>query len=1103
MTRMLGSAPFARAPKMQKFLAFLVHETLAGRAAQLKEYTIAINVLGKPNDFEPGTSAAVRVEAGRLRKLLMQYRVEHGSADRIVLDVPKGSYVPTFRYVASEPPSAAEQAPAAAPAGQAWSSAEERRWVTVLSCALGDEISVSRCGITSEFLQSFDLFYSKCTSVAKRHGGYVEGNASDRLIVYFGWPNALEDAAGRALTAALEMLAQVQTGLGQAPLGIRIGIATSEVVTRRVDPAQEAARPQVVGEAPSLAMKILPTVPLNGILVAESTRQLTGASFEFIAAGSLDERADESPLLWRLLRPTSQTRFRARQSASQAAMVGRREEVALVMSRWQLSLQSEGQGVLVSGEAGIGKSRLVESVLETIAESAECIRVQCSPHHTNSTLYPFIELIKNELDAAQGTAITFDERLGSYLAQYGLHEPTDHALLAALVSEGGEEGLTALSASQQKDLTLNLVAHLLRTKVGRRPTVLLGEDIHWADPTTSELLQDILRMAADIRLLILLTSRDGAMPGCSQNGNLTSIRLTRLPRKDCNDLIDRVLSDARLAPATRTLILEKAEGIPLFLEELTKLVLAAERGTLRDSSVPGSLSDLLASQLDRLGSRRNVAQAAAVIGRQFTREMLALASGYGDHIDTALDQLIAAGVMVREGAPASNIFAFRHALLRDAAYDSILDTARRELHQRIGGLLIDSFPEVAAEHPEIVAGHMMDAARFDEAIPFWIDAGRKAAGRYALPEATADFRRALQALQSLPVSRENRERELEVLIELGRVIRHARGYGDEELLTIYERGRALSAELGMQDHLANVVYGLWTHAAGRGQWPKAVQLATEFQNLCRQMDDSQLEVEAFRLLGASAAFRGEFAIARRHFDRALATYDVERHGPRFGFDPGAACAAYLSWTAWHLGQREEARTFAATALAICERKNHASTLAMVLSWLMFYEICEKNVDAVRRHNERLQAVCSERDCRYWQPFGAACAEWAAFQQDRNPRRLEKLLESAAQFRERYLTSCLLLLGADICRELDRPEQGLELTAAALQFIEEHDERVWEAECSRLTAELLLQAPAPDVRRARKLLQSAVKTARHQEAVSLERRAAASLSGLTVTYLPLQ
>ena len=583
----------------------------------------------------------------------------------------------------------------------------------------------------------------------------MDGGASDRLIVYFGWPNALEDAAGRALTAALEMFAQVQAELSKTPLGIRIGIATSEVATRRADASQESARPPVVGEAPSMAMKILPLVPLNGILVAESTRQLTGALFEFIAAGSLERRANESQLLWRLLRPTAQTRFRAQHAGSHAEMVGRREEVALVMSRCELSLQGEGQGVLVSGEAGIGKSKLVESVLESVGERAECIRVQCSPHHSNSTLYPFVELIKSELDAQSGKQVSLEERLGSYLAHYDLHEPTYRALLAALLSEGGDDALTALSASQQKDLTLNLVVRLLRAKVACRPTVLLVEDIHWADPSSNELLPEILRMAADIRLLIILTSRDGAMPGGVQCDNLTSIRLSRLPRKDCNDLIDRVLSDARLSAATRTLILEKAEGIPLFLEELTKLFLAAETGQFRESSVPGSLSDLLVSQLDRLGSPRNLAQAAAVIGRQFTREMLALASGYGNQIDTALDQLIAAGVMVREGAAASNVLAFRHALLRDAAYASIPDSARRELHYRTAGLLIDSFPEAAAEHPEIVAGHLMDAGRFDEAVPFWIQCWTQ--GRRPLCLARGDRRLPPRAPGAASAACESRE----------------------------------------------------------------------------------------------------------------------------------------------------------------------------------------------------------------------------------------------------------------------------------------------------------------------------------------------------------
>lgn len=1099
----LRSVPFARAPKMQRFLAFLVDETLAGRAAQLKEYTIATHVFGKPADFEPGTSATVRVEAGRLRKLLMQYRVEHGANDGLVLEVPKGSYVPAFRRAlegraegAAGAAAATEvELPTAPLSPSAWSGPDERRLVTVISCALGNDHEVSLCSGDAGFLRAFDVFHELCASIARSHGGSMDVGASQRLIIYFGWPSALEDAAGRALTAALGMIAAVRGGLASLPFGARIGIASSEVISRG-STQKPASRPIVIGAAPTLAASLVCKAPLDGILVAESTRHLAGPAFEFVPAGTLQEPGREPQLLWRLLKPmTVLTRFRATHVGAQFAIIGRREEMALIMSRWQLSLQGEGHGVAVSGEAGIGKSTLVESVLEEIEDGGEQIRVQCSSHHSNSTLYPFIELIKHQLDAAVGGEASEELRLERFLAGFGMADPVERALLAALLFDGDEAALSAVSASQRKDMTLDLLRRLVCARVERRPTVLLVEDVHWADPTTIELLQDILRVARGLRLLVLLTSRADVIPNCSQQTNVTTLRLNRLPGKDCDALIDRVRSNVPLSDATRALIVAKAEGIPLFLEELTKLFLAADEERLRQARVPDSLSGLLASQLDRLGATRGVAQVAAVIGRQFTREMLIAACGEAEQVDAAIDRLLAAGILIREGLRTPHVFSFRHALLRDAAYGSLLDHRRRDLHHRIGSLLVDSFPEVAVEHPEVVAGHLMEAGRHDDAIPFWIDAGRKAVSRYALSEAIADFRLALEAVDALPEGGDDRERELEVLIELGRVIRHARGYGDDELLPIYQRARELSAGLNKSEQLADVSYALWTHAAGRGQWRNALQLATEFANLVREMEDSQLEVEAFRLLGASAAFRGEFPIARHHFERALAIYDVDRHGPRFGFDPGAASAAYLSWTEWHLGDRAAARRYATRALQIGEAKNHATTLGMVLSWLVFYEVCERNVDAIIVLNERLQTVCSQRDCRYWQPFGAACAHWAEFQRDGEPRRLERLLEAAAQFRERYLTSCLWLMAADICRSLGRIEHGLQLVESAMQFAEEHDERVWEAECSRLQAELLMCSPSPDTRRARKLLGRAMKIAGHQQAVALKARAAAGLAAL--------
>jgi class 3 adenylate cyclase len=1041
-------------------------------------------------DFEPGTSAVVRVEAGRLRRLLAQSEAERtAAAGGVSIQVPKGSYVPVFapRDRGAGPETAA---PSPVAVLQPHWAGEERRLVTVLSCAFGTQETVAACSLDGEVLDQFDRLHEACASIGQQHGGEADGRSSDRLIVYFGWPNAMEDSAGRAMTAAMQMLAEAR-GAGESGLGVRIGIATSEVVARDVQASGPSLRPSVVGEAPALAARLMTAAPLNAILTAESTRRLTGAAFELLPAGSLANEGREPTLLWRLLRPRPATRFQALHQETGAVVLGREAEAALLMSRWRLSLEGEGQAVLLLGEAGIGKSSLAESILAALGDEASRLRLQCSPHHANSTLYPLIAFFRDLLGVSAEDA--GPRRLQAFLAEAGVAGEADQALFEALVAGAEPPCLDLLSASQRKDLTLKLLTRLLLDQADRAPTALLVEDVHWADPSTLELLQEVVRSASSRRLLVLLTSRPGGAPGFAQS-DVSSIQLARLPRQACNALIDRMLDAARLPPAARVLILEKSEGIPLFLEELTKLFLASDAGRLDDRRAPESLSDLLSSQLDRLGATRSVAQVAAVIGRAFPREMLAQACGRSaTEIDTAIDQLLAAGILVRSGGDGAEAFTFRHALLRDAAYGSLLDPARRALHHKVADLLVDGFPEIAADNPEIVAGHLMEAGRQDEAIPFWIDAGRKAADRYALAEAIADFRPALEALEGLEPSRENRERELEVLIQLGLAVRSARGYVDEELAAIYERARMLSAELGRPEQHANAVYGLWTHAAGLGRWREASALAEAFMHFAGSAPaDGQLIVEGHRLMGASAAFTADFARARGELQKARAAYDPAHHGPGFGFDPGAVAPAYLSWTLWCMGEAESARRQVQDALAIADAKGHPPTIAMVLSWLMFHAVCEQDPDAVLAYNARLQLVCVERDCRYWQPFGAGCAAWAAFRKDGEARWLEWVLASTQEFRERYFTSCLLLMGAGICLELDRTEQGLELVQAARRFIEEHDERIWQAEADRLDAELTASGARPDLASARALARRALETARRQGATALEARAEATL-----------
>jgi len=1089
LERVLGSPTFLRSPRMQRLLRYLVAETFAGRGAQLKEYSLAVSVFDKPEDFDPGTSAAIRVEAGRLRRLLAQYGNEHGQSDRIRLSVPKGGYVPAFEWITTNDALAAPSHEPADPRGVGPPDLHllpggEWRWLTVMSCAF-DLPAGAYSGVDDEYLATYGRLRSFVTSVMQHHGGTVDVGASDQLTVYFGWPDAMEDAAGRAMTAALDAVTSLSGNANGG--GIRIGIATSRVVSRVIDD-----RLLFIGQAVPLVAKMLDRVPVGGILVSENSRRLSRTVFETIPAGSIEIGGGQRTVLWRLLSFSATARSWARRGKTMTSMVGRREEMELLASRWRLAIAGEGQVVLIEGEAGIGKSRLSEAVLGNLSPAGSKIRILCSPHHTNSALYPVIEFLRALL-GTEGDQLETKNHLSRFLRRFGLDSSVNRALLMHLLSQMEEGETPFASTSQQKEQMLLLVVRILTEQCRKRPTVVLIEDIHWADPTTLELITEISARSGTLNLYVLMTGRLGCFALFTAPNMITALRLSRLPRSDCNLMIDHLARNAMLLDQVRSTIIEKADGIPLFVEELTKLFLTNDVNHTLPSSVPESLNNLLASQLSHLGFARRIAQVSTAIGRDFSTEMLKAVTGEeSERVDAAVDQLLAAGIFTRSRSEMSERYQFRHALLRDAAYASIVETDRKDLHYRVGTVLVDSFPEVAVDHPEIIAEHMRDAGRFDDAIPFWVDAGRKAARRYELVESIKNFQNALEALTSLPTSKGSSERELEILLELGLTVRNAYGYYAPDLHIIYERARILSSELGKTMAMASSIYGLWTHAAGSGQWSLANQFAREFEEFARtHADNGQMQVEASRLLGACAAFRGDFAHARIYFERAEELYDFDRHGPGFGYDPGAASAAYLSWILWHIGEPEEARKAADRALAIAEGKEHPATLAMVLAWLLFHALCERDVQRIHVYNERLQAICSERACRYWQPFGNACVEWMAFQADGHAFHLKRLNGFINDFSELYLTSSLHIMALEICLELELFEEGMRTSELARDFIELHGERIWEAEYLRLTGQLLLLQPERRAE-AEEYLEGALRVARAQAARPLERRAVAAL-----------
>lgn len=1087
LDQVLTSPVFERSPRMHRFLRYLCEEMFAGRGALLKEYSIALAVFDKPEDFDPATSATVRVEAGRLRRLLTSYQVYHGQSDTVLISIPKGGYVPVFKRqtAQSEALETKDNLPVTAP-NPDLPSHMELSWITALSCAFRMR-GISR--LSAEFLDEFNRFRAYFSSIIEQSGGVIENSATVRLTVYFGWPTSLEDAPGRAMTAAMKIISRARSA-HRDNCDIRIGIDTGKVLSRPC-----LAQPLILGEAPIIASQILEHAPPNAILVSEETRRHSNTVFQAIPAGAVNAENGHQIPLWRLLSPRSTTRFLAKQEASPAGIVGRLAELDLLCSRWHLACAGEGQSVVIEGEAGIGKSRLSEAILKRLRSTGFQIRLQCSAHHSNSALYPVIQILRRWLIGHDPSSA----RLGRILEKFGLDEPVNRTLLQALLvpADGLEDMEQAPpSASEKKEKTFQLLIAILSTLCDRKPVILLVEDMHWADPTTLELMRYAASACQDLRLYLLMTGRPGCASCFGPGQPVTVLRLTRLSRQDCGRMIDGIAGDAALPTSARDAIIDKADGVPLYLEELTKLLLAQNAGDDDFGPVPDSLNDLLASQLDCMGFARRVAQVAAVAGRDFSGEILkALVGDEEDRIGAAIDQLLAAGILTRSRSNGKGRYSFRHALLRDAAYASMMDADRKDLHYRVADTLIGSFPEIAADHPELVAVHMRQAGRLDEAVPFWLDAGRKAAQRYALAEASANFRAAIEALASTPPSIERSERELAALLELGTTVREAEGYYAAGLEEIYKRARLLAEEVGRSEARAASLHGLWTVAAGRGQWKDADLLAMEFDRFIHSLGrNARLEAEGGRLLGAGAAFRGDFARARAHFEQVTSIYDAAEHGRSFGYDPGVASAAYLSWVYWHTGNPDGGKREADRALAMAEALGHPPTSSLVLVWLLFHAVCERDYGRIHAYNDRLQQVCSQQVCRFWQPFGRACLSWASFHSTRDPAHLDQLLAHTRAFSEHYLTSCLHLLAADVCNELGQYEKGLHHAGLAATFMAEHDERIWEAEYWRLLGQLHARWGS-EKKVARRCLEQALATARQQRAVMLEQRAIADLEAL--------
>ena len=772
----------------------------------------------------------------------------------------------------------------------------ERRQVTVMFSDLVGSTALS-ARMDPEDLREVISAYQKCVAqTVERFGGFVAKYMGDGVLVYFGYPQAHEDDAERAVRAGLELIGAVSALKPNAPLQTRIGIATGLVVVGDLIGTGSAQEQAVVGETPNLAARLQGIAEPNTVVIAEGTRRLLGNLFELEDLGARDLKGIAGPLrAWTALRTSSaEGRFEALHVSGLTALVGREEELELLSRRWARAKTGEGQVVLLSGEAGIGKSRLTAALMERLAvEPQTRLRYFCSPQHTDSALYPILGQMERAARLAHDdTPKAKLDKLDAVLAQTST-STQDAALFADMLSltNDGRYPALDLTPEQRRQRTLEALTSQLAGLASQNPLLMIFEDAHWIDPTSLEAFGRTVDQIKTLPVLLIVTFRPEFNAPWAGRSHVTSLALNRLGEREAAAIIARLVGNKELPADVMAEIVERTDGIPLFVEEMTKAVLEAEgEGDARRTAgavpspalaVPASLHASLMARLDRLGPAKEAAQIGAAIGREFSHPLLAAVMRKSEaELGSVLDRLIVAGLLFRQGVPPHATYLFKHALVQDAAYGTLLREPRRALHARIAEILETQFTKIAENQPELLARHCTEAGMIGKAAILWGKAGQRSLERSALVEAVEHLTRALAQIERLPATPSLRREQIKLQVALITPLLHLKGYGAPETKTAVERAHLLIQQAealaeAPEDPLLlfSVLYGAWTSNYVAANGKAVLDLSAQFLALAEKQGAIVPLLIAHRIMGISLAFVGEIAKSRKHFDhwKALAT----------------------------------------------------------------------------------------------------------------------------------------------------------------------------------------------------------------------------------------
>ena len=998
-------------------------------------------------------------------------------------------------------------------------SKAERRQVTVLFCDLVGSTALALRLDPEDLREVIRAFQDSCAAAITHMGGYVARFMGDGLLAYFGYPQAHEDDAERAVRAGLELVAKVNQLLlptGE-PLQVRIGIATGVVVVGDIiggDPAQEQV---VVGDTPNLAARLQSVAAPNTTLLAASTLRLLGDIFACEQLGPLELKGVSEPVMaWRVLgERVAESRFAAIRPANLTRFVGRQNELHQLYGLWQQTKAGQGQVALLSGEAGIGKSRITKTLLDRIADDANVtIRLQCSPYHNNSPFYPIITQHEHaahlgRLDPPEAKL----EKLEALLSRIGSDILADAPLYAALLSipADGRYPALELTPRRQKDLTIEALTRQVLTLARNKPVLFAIEDAHWIDPSTLEATHRFMEAIKTAPVFLLITFRPEFFPPWLDQSHLTTIHIDRLGRDKATAMIRDLAGGKELPAEVLEAILSKTDGVPLFIEELTKMVL--ESGLLRNAgdryitvgplphlAIPTTLYDSLMARLDRLSPIKEVAQIGAAIGREFTYRLLAAITPISSiALQSALEQLTLAGLIFSRGEPPDSTYTFKHALLQDAAYASLLRGRRQELHRHIADALENQFAELSEAEPQLMAHHMAQAGLTEKAVNYLQKAGQRANESSANVEAIGHLKLALELLKSLPEDSEHKRKALELHVMLAQAMIAGRGYAAPETREVLLQAKALTDDHTEVSKKFSILYGIWASYYVAGEVPMQQRAATEFLAEAERHDETASICLSHRTLGTTYVQMGEFTAGRQHLEHARRLYDPEHHSRSqylYGQDIGATALSYLCWALWHLGYVDQAGAVAAEATNRAEALAHPFTLA--------YTLCHARgmMDVFRRRPEDTQSyaktvisICTEHDFPFWTAGGWILEGWAIACQGKADEGIQKLDEGLAAWRKtgaRLWLPIFLALKAEAHAKAGHSDSALKIIDEALAISDETGERWAIAEVLRIKASLLWVDKHAAVDEIENLLRKSLETGRHQQALSWQLRTACDL-----------